>query len=137
MENCENRQILKEIIFFISLIKLRLWLIQTLLTLLVVLISAVSAKSVMKKSEKTQKQADETSDYHDWDSSGEIKQMVIEKKVPVFVEKIRHVPVIQKEYISVPRFISKPVYIDRAVPLYIPRNYHHHHFSSVHHFHGK
>lgn len=112
--------------------------LQTQLTLLAaMLIVAVSAKSVMRKSERTQKQQrDDTSDY-DFESSGEIKQMVIEKKVPVFVEKIRHVPVIQKEYISVPRYISKPVYIERAVPFVIPRNYHHHHFSSVHHFHGK
>jgi hypothetical protein len=104
---------------------------------MLVLLAAVSAKSVMnKKYERSQKQSvDDQNDYNDYDA-GEIKQMVIEKKVPVFVEKIRHVPLIQKEYISVPRYISKPVFIERAVPIIVPRNqhYHHHHFRDFHHF---
>lgn len=70
---------------------------------------------------------------NDWDS--EVKQITIEKKVPVFVERIRHVPVVQKEYISVPRYISKPVYIERSVPIIVPRMYHHHHYSEYHHLH--
>lgn len=104
------------------------------------LCAAVSAKSVriMKKSERMEKpvvelDTDSIASQSDWDS--EVKQITIEKKVPVFVEKIRHVPVpvVQKEYVSVPRYITKPVYIERSMPIIIPRTYHHHHFSEIHH----
>lgn len=110
----------------------------------VVLLTAVSAKTVMtKKSERVEKQVDELAGeswpgnyINDWDH-GEVKQITIEKKVPVFVEKIRHVPVVQKEYISVPRYITKPIYIERSYPIIVPRlqHYHHHHYSEYHHLH--
>lgn len=96
-----------------------------------------------KKSERVEKQVDELAGeswpgnyINDWDN-GEVKQITIEKKVPVFVEKIRHVPVVQKEYISVPRYITKPIYIERSYPIIVPRlqHYHHHHFSEYHHLH--
>lgn len=71
---------------------------------------------------------------NDWDN-GEVRQITIEKKVPVFVEKIRHVPV--REYVPVPRYITKPIYIERSVPIIVPRlqHYHHHHYSEFHHLH--
>lgn len=104
--------------------------------------AAVSAKSVkiMKKSERMEKpvvelDTDSFPSQSDWDS--EVKQITIEKKVPVFVEKIRHVavPVVQKEYVSVPRYITKPIYIERSLPIIVPRTYHHHHYSEYHHLH--
>lgn len=117
------------------------------IVLVMIVFSAVSAKSVItKKSERMmEKQVDElpndswanAANYiSDWDH-GEVRQITIEKKVPIFVEKIRHVPVIQKEYISVPRYITKPVYIERSFPVIIPRmqHYHHHHYSEYHHIH--
>lgn len=105
------------------------------------LCAAVSAKSVnTKKSERMGRKVDEvhedswpSSSMNDWDS--EVKQITIEKKVPVFVERIRHVPVVQKEYISVPRYITKPIYIERSFPVIVPRMYHHHHYSEYHHLH--
>lgn len=103
--------------------------------LFMVVSGAVSAKSVATK--KMENQVDDGNDsWADWDH-GEVKQIMIEKKVPVFVEKIRHVPVVQKEYISVPRYITKPIYIERSVPIIIPRmqHYHHHHYSEIHHMH--
>lgn len=108
--------------------------------LFMVVSGAVSAKSVATK--KMENQVDDGNDSWasnyagDWDH-GEVKQIMIEKKVPVFVEKIRHVPVVQKEYISVPRYITKPIYIERSVPIIIPRlqHYHHHHYSEIHHMH--
>lgn len=115
------------------------------IVLFTMLFAAVSAKSVMtKKSERMENQVDElrndswpgsTNYVNDWDH-GEVRQITIEKKVPVFVEKIRHVPVVQREYISVPRYITKPIYIERSVPIIVPRlqHYHHHHFSEYHHF---
>lgn len=111
--------------------------------LLLIVCCAVSAKSVMsKKMGKLEKQDDGNDSWSgnnyigDWDH-GEIKQIMIERKVPVFVEKIRHVPVVQKEYISVPRYITKPIYIERSYPIIVPRlqHYHHHHYSEYHHLH--
>lgn len=67
---------------------------------------------------------------HGQDNS-EIKQITIERKVPVpvFVEKIRHVPV----------HITKPIFIDRTLPTIsiIPRsqNYVHQHYTEFHHIH--
>lgn len=67
---------------------------------------------------------------HDRDN-GDVKQITIERKVPVpiFVEKIRHVPVP----------ITKPIYIEKTAPIVhiVPRsqNYHHHHFTEYHHLH--
>lgn len=104
-------------------------------------VSVVSAKSVItKKSERVEKQIDEMrhdwpANYvSDWDSS-EVKQIMIEKKVPVFVEKIRHVPIVQREYVAVPRYITKPIYIERSFPVIVPKHYHHHHYSEYHHLH--
>lgn len=114
------------------------------IVLLIMVFSAVSAKSVItKKSERVEKQVNElqnevwpTNYIGDWDH-GEVRQITIEKKVPIFVEKIRHVPVIQKEYISVPRYITKPIFIERSFPVIVPRlqHYHHHHYSEFHHLH--
>lgn len=111
------------------------------IVLLIMVFSAASAKSVItKKSERMEKQVDVLQNESwpnyigDWDH-GEVKQITIEKKVPIFVEKIRHVPVIQKEYVSVPRYITKPIYIERSFPIIVPRLYHHHHYSEYHHLH--
>lgn len=114
------------------------------IVLLIMVFSAASAKSVMmKKSERMEKQVNELQNeswpgnyINDWDH-GEVKQITIEKKVPIFVEKIRHVPIVQKEYISVPRYISRPIYIERSYPIIVPRmqHYHHHHYSEFHHLH--
>lgn len=111
---------------------------------LIMVFSAVSAKSVItKKSERVEKQVDELHNdswpgnyIGDWDH-GEVRQIMIEKKVPVFVEKIRHVPIIQKEYVPVPRYITKPIYIERSFPIIVPhlKHYHHHHYSEYHHLH--
>ncbi|CAO1301568.1 unnamed protein product [Diamesa serratosioi] len=68
----------------------------------------------------------------DWEHEDEIKTVTIERKVPVpfavdrpvpvFVDRVRHVPVAVKEYISVPRpypvHITKPVYIERSFPVH-------------------
>lgn len=115
------------------------------IVLLMIALNAISARTVMnKKSERVEKQrVDELhSDswpgnyISDWDQ-GEVKHIMIEKKVPVFVEKIRHVPIIQKEYVPVPRYITKPIYIERSYPIIVPRlqHYHHHHYSEYHHLH--
>lgn len=115
------------------------------MVLFVMVFSTVAAKTVMtKKSERVEKQVDElmhndgwSGNYiNDWDH-GEVKQITIEKKIPIFVEKIRHVPIVQKEYISVPRYITKPIYIERSIPFILPRlqHYHHHHYSEYHHLH--
>jgi hypothetical protein len=67
---------------------------------------------------------------NDWNSDSEMKQVTIERKfpVPIFIEKIRHVPI----------KITKPIYIERTLPILhiVPRyqNYHHHHYTEYHHF---
>lgn len=116
------------------------------IVLFMIVFCAVSAKSVItKKSDRMEKAVNDmpndswpgsTNYISDWDH-GEVRQITIEKKVPIFVEKIRHVPIVQREYISVPRYITKPIYIERSVPIIIPRlqHYHHHHYSEYHHMH--
>lgn len=115
------------------------------IVLLAIAFNAIAAKSVMmKKSQRVEKKVDEVqrSDswpgnfISDWDH-GEVKQIMIERKVPVFVEKIRHVPIIQKEFVPIPRYITKPVYIERSYPIIVPRlqHYHHHHYAEYHHLH--
>jgi len=124
---------------------------------MMMLLNVVSAKSVSaKKSERQTEKVDEVKSNDDddgWSTSSsngnyigdwnqpEIKQVTIERKVPVYVERIRHVPIIQKEYISVPKFIpihiTKPIYIERSAPSFIlPRmQFHHHHYAQYHHLH--
>lgn len=105
-----------------------------MIALFMVIWTTASAKTVITK--KMERQVDEPNNFvvNDW-NEGEVKQITIEKKVPVFVEKIRHVPVVQKEYISIPRYITKPIYIERSFPIIVPRHYHHHHYSEYHHMH--
>jgi hypothetical protein len=68
---------------------------------------------------------------NDWSHGDAVEQVTIERKipVPVFIEKIRHFPVP----------ITKPIFIEKAVPIVhiVPRSkyYHHHHFTEYHHLH--
>jgi len=112
-----------------------------MMILLLIALHTLSLKSVMgKKLRRYDRLADETKYDDSWSTNymndwrhdhgnGEVRQITIERKipVPVFVEKIRHVPMP----------ITKPIFIDRPIPIVhiLPRsqNYHHHHFTEYHH----
>jgi hypothetical protein len=107
--------------------------------LLLIALHAASGRSYSRKrmsSSSLEEQQPRTYEGEDWEGGSnydtdEVKQITIERKVPVpiFVEKIRHVPVT----------ITKPIFIERRVPIIhvVPRlqNYHHHHYTEFHHVH--
>ncbi|KAG5674640.1 hypothetical protein PVAND_004594 [Polypedilum vanderplanki] len=103
--------------------------------LLLIVINASSARTFnRKRMSHIDEQPNQTIEGEDWESNydtDEVKQVTIERKVPVpiFIEKIRHIPVP----------ITKPIYIEKRVPIVhiVPRiqNYHHHHYTEFHHVH--
>lgn len=102
------------------------------MALQILTIRTVTARRAYHHHFEKQQQFNTDVDYvNDWNHGDAIEQVTIERKipVPVFVEKIRHIPVPYE----------KPVYIEKPIPIvhFMPRSrhYHHHHFTEYHHLH--
>lgn len=105
--------------------------------MLLIALQVLSSKSVegrrayYRQFERQQELNNDVDYVNDWNHGDAVEQVMIERKipVPVFVEKIRHIPV----PITKPIFIEKPMPIVHIMPR--SRHYHHHHFTEYHHLH--